>query len=50
MTQYRIDWVMVKNNYTSHGEWFDSREHVIESIDSLNIKYKGEIIHTIGIR
>ena len=50
MTQYRIEFKYIQTNYTSHGDWYNSKKFIEEYIDHLNLKYKGEITHWIGIK
>jgi len=48
MTQYRIEWKHLSTNYTSHGNWHDSKEFIESWIEHLNKEHRGVINHWIG--
>ena len=47
MSQYRINWKIISNNYICHGSWHDSKTFIEEWIVSMNKKHNGEIYHWI---
>ena len=48
MTQYRIEWIHLSMNYTSHGNWHDSKEFIESWIEHLNKEHIGVIYHWIS--
>ena len=48
MTQYRIEWINLSTNYTSYGDWHDSKEFIESCIEDLNKRHKGVLNHRIG--
>ena len=55
MTQYRIEWSIIQNNYNLSeletrevGPWHNSKEVVEAWVKYLNKKYHGDIQHWIG--
>ena len=45
--KYRIEWTDLTSNYSSHGEWFDTKELLESNVEYLNKKYKNQIIHKV---
>jgi hypothetical protein len=48
MSQYRVEWCVIHNNYESVGPWHNSKEVIEAWVEYLNKKYFGEIHHRIG--
>ena len=50
MTQYRIEWISLFNNYKSNGEWHEikDKELLEECIKYYNNEYKGRVRHWLG--
>jgi hypothetical protein len=48
MTQYRIEWSIIQNNYGGVGPWHNSKEVIESWVKYLNKKYHGDIQHWIG--
>ncbi len=45
--KYRIEWTYLPTNYSSHGDWFDSKKILEKNVVFLNKQYKNKIIHKV---
>jgi hypothetical protein len=44
--QYRVEWVSLLTGEVGHGDWFNSKETVIEYVEIYNDLWKGIAHHT----
>jgi hypothetical protein len=45
---YRVEYKYLNTNFTSHGDWFESKDLVKAWVDYANKEYKGLVYHWIG--
>jgi hypothetical protein len=45
---YRVEYKYLNTNFTSHGDWFESKYLVKAWVDYANKEYKGLVYHWIG--
>jgi len=45
---YRVEYKYLHTNFTSHGDWFESKDLVKAWVDYANKEYKGLVYHWIG--
>jgi len=46
--KYRIEFIYLSTNYTSHGPWHESRELLDYLVNDLNKEYAGKMNHWIS--
>ena len=45
---YRVEYKYLNTNFTSHGDWFESKDLVKAWVDYANKEYNGSVNHWIG--